>query len=101
VISFSDDVEVPKHVLVRPLEKESVLLNLEAEIYYGLDESGTRFWQVLTTASNIEEAYLQLLGEFDIEAELLRRNLSELLEQLTEKGLLRIHSADVESATAT
>jgi hypothetical protein len=65
VISFSDRVEVPKHVPVRPLEKESVLLNLKAEIYYRLDESGTRFWKVLTTASNIEEAYLQLLGEFD------------------------------------
>lgn len=101
MLSFSDRVEVPQHVLVRPLEKESVLLNLQAEIYYGLDESGTRFWQVLTTTSNIEEAYLQLLGEFDVEAELLRRNLSELLEQLIEKGLLRIHSGDVQSAAAT
>jgi hypothetical protein len=100
MLSFSDRVEVPKHVLVCFLEKESVLLNLEAEIYYGLDETGTRMWQVVTMAPNIDNAYVELLTEFDVEAELLRQNLSELLGQLVDNGLLRIHSADVESAPA-
>ncbi|MGB8493862.1 MAG: hypothetical protein WCE53_05625 [Candidatus Acidiferrum sp.] len=54
--SFSDRVEVPKHVLVRFLEKESVHLNLETERYYGLDETGTRMWQVVTAAQSIENA---------------------------------------------
>jgi hypothetical protein len=100
MLSFSDRVEVPKHVLVCFLEKESVLLNLEVEIYYGLDETGTRMWQVVTMAPNIDNAYVELLSEFDVEAELLRQNLSELLGQLVDNGLLRIHSADVESAPA-
>lgn len=99
-LSFSDRVEVPKHVLVRFLEKESVFLNLGAEIYYGLDETGTRMWQVVTTAPNIDSAYRQLLSEFDVEAELLRQNLSELLGKLVDKGLLRILPADPESAQA-
>jgi len=93
---FSDRVEVPKHVMVRFLEKESVFLNLETEHYYGLDEIGTRMWQVVTAAPNIDEAYAQLLGEFEIEAELLRQNLSELLGRLIDIGLLRVHAADVE-----
>ena len=96
--SFSDRVEVPKYVYVCFLEKRSVFLNMEAEIYYGLDETGTRMWQLLTTAPSIDNAYEELLAEFDVEAELLRQNLSELLGQLIDKGLLRIHSADVESA---
>lgn len=100
MLSSSDRVEVPKHVLVRFLEKESVFLNLEAEIYYGLDETGTRMWQVVTAAPNIESAYMQLLSEFDVEAELLRQNLSELLGKLVDNGLLRILPADVESASA-
>jgi hypothetical protein len=100
MLSFSDRVEVPKHVQVCFLEKESVLLNLEAEIYYGLDETGTRMWQLLTTAPNINNAYEELLTEFDVEAELLRQNLSSLLGQLVDKGLLRIHSVGVGSAPA-
>lgn len=99
-LSFSDRVEVPKHVLVRTFEKESVLLNLEKEIYYGLDETGTRMWQVATTAPNIDNAFVELLNEFDVEAELLRQNLSELLGRLVDLGLLRVHFADVEADPA-
>src|SRR5690242_21308710 len=36
--------------------KESVLLNLETERYFGLDETGTRMWQVVTAAPNIDAA---------------------------------------------
>jgi Coenzyme PQQ synthesis protein D (PqqD) len=94
-LSLPDRVEVPKHVLVRFLEKESVFLNLETEDYYGLDETGTRMWQVVTAAPSIEDAYAQLLNEFDVEAELLRQNLSELLVPLIDDGLLRVHCANV------
>jgi hypothetical protein len=95
MFSFSDRVEVPKHVLVRLLEKESVLLNLETECYFGLDETGTRMLQVVTAAPSIEDAYTELLSEFDVEAELLRQNFSELLGRLVDIGLLRVHFADV------
>ena len=97
MLSFSNRVEVPTHVLVRFLEKESVFLNLETERYYGLDETGTRMWQVVTAAPTIQDAYGKLLSEFDVEAELLRQNLSELLERLVDIGLLRIHLADMET----
>jgi hypothetical protein len=41
-----------------------------------------------------------LLNEFDVEEELLRQNLSELLGRLVELGLLRVHFADVETESA-
>ena len=94
-LSFADRVEVPTHVMVRFLEKESVLLNLETESYYGLDETGTRMWQVVTAAPSVQAAYAELLAEFDVEADLLRHNLSELLGRLVDIGLLRVHFADV------
>ena len=97
MLSFSDHVEVPKHVLVRFLEKESVLLNLETECYYGLDETGTRMWQMVTSAPSIDNAYAELLSEFDVETEMLRQHLSELLGRLVDLGLLRAHFADVET----
>lgn len=100
MLSFSERVEVPKHVLVRFFDKETVLLNLESEIYYGLDETGTRMWQAVTAAPSIENAYAELLSEFEVEAELLRQNLSELLGRLIDLGLLRVHFADVETDPA-
>jgi hypothetical protein len=97
MLSFSDQVEVPKHVLVRFLGKEIVLLNLESECYYGLDEMGTRMWQVVTAAPSVENAYEALLSEYDVTPELLRQNLSEILGRLVDLGLLRVQFNDVET----
>jgi hypothetical protein len=93
-----DRVVVPSHVLVRFLDKESVLLNIETERYFGLDETGTRMWQLLTVAPKIEVAYQQLLEEYDVQPELLRENLADLVSRLLENGLLQLTSSDVGTA---
>jgi len=95
MVSLNDRVTVPAHVLIRFLDNESVLLNIETERYFGLDETGTRMWQLVTAAPKIEVAYQQLLDEYDVEAALLRSNLTELLERLVENGLLEIAPSDV------
>lgn len=100
MVSFMDRVVVPSHVLVRFLDKESVLLNIETERYFGLDETGTRMWQLVTAAPKIEVAYQQLLEEYDVQPELLRENLADLLMRLVENGLLQVASADVGTAPA-
>jgi hypothetical protein len=100
MISLTDRVMVPSHVLVRFLDKESVLLNIDTERYFGLDETGTRMWQLLTATPNIETAYQQLLEEYEVAPELLRDNLTDLLARLVENGLLQVASSDVGTAPA-
>jgi len=43
-------VSVPEQVLVRVLDGQSVVLSLETEKYFGLDEVGTRMWTLLVGA---------------------------------------------------
>ena len=95
MLTFTDRATAPQHVLVRVLDRESVLLNLETERYFGLDETGTRMWQLVTASQDIEAAYRELLAEFDVEPELLRTHLTDLLEQLVENGLIQVLPADV------
>jgi Coenzyme PQQ synthesis protein D (PqqD) len=92
---FANRVIVPKHVLVQHLGGESVLLNLETEQYFGLDTAGTRMWELLTSSPSIDAAYARLLEEFEVEPELLRTHLTELLSHLEEHGLLNIASDNV------
>ena len=94
MVTFSDRAAAPKHVLVRLLDQESVLLNLETEQYFGLDETGTRMWHLVTTRPNIGAAYEELLAEYDVQPEQLRENLAELLGQLVEHGLLQVWPGD-------
>jgi hypothetical protein len=95
MISFADKVGIPSHVLVRFMDKEAVLLNTETERYFGLDETGTRMWQLMTSAVDLETAYQTLLNEYDVHAGTLRENLSELLEELVGNGLLTITPSNV------
>ncbi len=100
MISFAERITVPTNVLIRFLDQESVLLNLSTERYFGLDSVGTRMWQLLTSARSIEDAYLQLVEEFDVNPQVLRTNLSDLLEHLIENGLITAQPADVGTASA-
>jgi hypothetical protein len=100
MVSFNDRAKVPSHVLIRFLEEESVLLNLDTERYFGLDGTGTRMWHAVTAAPSIDGAYRELLQEFDVEPELLRTNLTELLGRLLDNGLLEVRPGDVGTAAA-
>jgi len=89
-ISFSDRVKIPDDVLISKLQEESVILNLDSERYYGLDDVGTRFLSVLTTSESIEAAYETLAKEYDVDGQLLRQDLTELVEKLAAQGIIQI-----------
>lgn len=94
MLTFNERAAAPAHVLVRFLDQESVLLNLETEQYFGLDATGTRMWQLVTTSPNIDAAFQGLLAEYDVQPDQLRENLTELLDDLVEHGLLQVLPAD-------
>jgi hypothetical protein len=87
-ISFSDRVRTAEDVLISNLQEESVILNLDSERYYGLDNVGTRFLSVLNTSESIEAAYEVLRDEYDVDAQSLRHDLLELIENLLKQGIL-------------
>ena len=66
---FGNRGVVPTHVLVRHLGGESVLLNLESERYFGLDETGTRMLELATAMPSIDAAYEKIPFQRLIEAE--------------------------------
>jgi hypothetical protein len=86
---FQQSFHVPQGVLVRELAGESVLLNLNTEAYFGLDEVGTRMWKVLTGQGQSAEAALAaLLGEYEVEESKLRADMEGFIQRLLELGLL-------------
>ena len=85
-------VVVPEGVLVRELGGEAVILNLNSEAYFGLDDVGTRMWSVLTAAESIEAACRSLLDEYDVTPEKLSEDLDALIDKLVAQGLLEVVS---------
>jgi len=89
-ISFADRVQVPDDVLISNLQEESVILNLNSERYFGLDNVGTRMLSVLSNSHSIEAAYEELIAEYDVDPQVLRQDLTSLIENLLQQGLVTI-----------
>jgi hypothetical protein len=91
-IPFSSRARVAEGVLFRELEGESVILSLDSETYYGLDEVGTRIWSVLAESPTIQAAFERLCQEYEVESDRLRHDLEELLGELVGRKLIEIHA---------
>ena len=89
-ISFSDRVTVPDDILISNLEDESVILNLNSERYFGLDNVGTHMLSVLNKSDSIEAAYQSLAAEYNVDRQVLRDDLIVLVENLLAQGLINI-----------
>lgn len=88
--TFTSRVCVRPGVLVNCVEGEAVLLNLDTESYFGLDEIGTRMWNLLAASPSIQAAYDSLLREYEVAPEQLQRDLRGLIDTLVENGLVEL-----------
>ena len=86
-------VQLSPDVLFRQLREEAVLLDLETQRYFGLDEVGARLWSLLAEDPRLERAQAALLLESDVEAETLARDVDSFLAELAAKGLVRLRPA--------
>jgi hypothetical protein len=87
-VSDGTTFEVPEHVLARKTGEEMVLLNLDNEQYYGLDEVGTRFWELIEGGAAFGSAVDTLLAEYEVDRQTLVDDLSSILGDLGRNGLV-------------
>jgi len=77
-----------RDVLMQTVVGESVLLDLRSQKYFGLDEVGTRAWQVLEETGDLGAVHARLAQEYEVDAARLERDLDELFERLLAAGLV-------------
>ena len=70
-VSLSARVSVPESVLIREIDGEYVVLNLDTETYYGLNGTATRMWAALVEADNLQAAAGRLADEYEVAPERL------------------------------
>ncbi|HVL67908.1 MAG TPA: PqqD family protein [Vicinamibacterales bacterium] len=88
--SLDATVRVPDSTVFHEIDGETVLLQLEAGMYYGLDAVGTRLWQLMVQHASLRTVFETALAEFDVSPEQLERDLLDLVEQLEARGLLAL-----------
>jgi hypothetical protein len=93
MISLDDSFSVSDQVISRDLDREAVILNLDTGTYFGLDEVGTRMWDLIAEHGSLRRVLDNLVDEYEASPEVLQSDLLRLVGELFGKGLLRVAGA--------
>lgn len=83
-----EKVRIKPSTLHREVDGEPVLVNLDTGTRFGLDEVGSEIWTLLGEGYTLEEIPARLTGLYDVSERAALRELSTLLEDLVESGLV-------------
>jgi len=91
-LSLQDSIAISEDVLFRELDDEAVLLNLKTGVYFGLNPAGLRIWQLIAAGSSLHGVLETLNDEFEVNRDVLERDLLSLCRRLCAAGLGKVVS---------
>ena len=86
-------VRLAKDVLIQKIEGESILLNLATENYFVLDQVGTSIVTTLDESDSVAAATRKLLDIYEVEEAKLKEDITRLVNECEQVGLLQVISA--------
>ena len=91
---LASSAAVPKHVVYRAFAHETVLLNLEAGRYHGVNPVGGRMLETLERSGTVAEAAAYLADEFARPRGEIERDVCAFCRDLHERGLIELSRDD-------
>ena len=88
IVTLASSLRVGEDVVFRELDGEAVILNLASGAYFGLDQVGTRIWQLIEQHGGLRDVLARLREEYDAAPDVLEHDLVDLATQLAAKGLV-------------
>ena len=79
----------PAVVYTRLDEHEAVLLHLETQRYFSLNETGVVIWDLLAASPTLDEVAAALAQTYEAEHEILVASVQRFLDELERDGLVR------------
>jgi hypothetical protein len=92
-MNLNKTITLSPEVISQEVSGETVLLDLESENYFGLDEVGTRIWQLIKETGDLQAIYNTLLDEYEVEEQRLQTDLEALLSEIAGLGLITLKEA--------
>jgi len=83
-------VRVPSHVIYRTFVRETVVLNLQTGSYHGVNPTGGRILDLLTSDETVGGAARQLADEFRRPVSEVQRDVYEFCKELHGRGLIEV-----------
>jgi hypothetical protein len=77
-------VRINPEVLAQRIEDGVVLVHLDTNKIYNLNDSAARLWELLEGGCDVGQAKQQILQEFEVPAERLEQDIAAVLKTLAE-----------------
>jgi len=89
MITLKDKIKPDPDVVVTELDdNEAVLLHLGTKMYYTLNETGIRIWQLLSEGHSIGEVCETIHNEYDILPDAAQKSVFKLTQALIAEKLV-------------
>lgn len=88
--SFDQKVAISEQAMSQEVNGETVILDLNGESYFGLDNVGTRIWQLLHEDGDLKVVFDILQKEFDVDANTLSEDMKNFIDDLIARELVKI-----------
>jgi hypothetical protein len=72
------------------LDGEMAIVNFDNGVYYGLDPTGARIWNLLREPSTVDELCDTLARVYDVDRSTLESDVRAFVGDLAEQGLVEI-----------
>ena len=92
-MNLNQTIALSPDVISQEVSGETVLLDLESENYFGLDEVGTRIWQLIKETNDLNVIFDTLMEEYEVTEERLQQDLTVLLTEIEGLGLITLKTA--------
>ena len=92
-MELTAQVRLAKDVLMQKVGDDAILLNLNTENYFSLDEVGTRIISALQESDSLKQAVRKLMGIYAVDENKLTRDAIHLVEECEQHGLLQVTEA--------
>jgi hypothetical protein len=81
-------LSVPPQVMSRRVGDETVLLDLQSGLYFGVDQVGQRVWELAGDGRTLGEIVDAVVSEYEIGRGQAEVDVMEFAETLVRRGLL-------------
>ena len=89
VMEFNQKIEISDQALTQEVSGEIVILDLQSEQYFSLDEVGTRVWQLLKENCDTQKVFEIMQAEYEVTKEQLFADIKSLMDDLIDVGLIK------------
>ena len=87
-MNLDSKLTVPPQVISRLVGDETVLLDLESGLYFGLDNVGQCIWKAVSAGKDLSETLDTVVSEFDVDKVQAEADVIDFASTLVARGLL-------------